>query len=103
MMPTLVLPPRYTPDSIAVSHAAGRAGWQVERFASWRVPEGFTADEVVLYGEPLFATVVADALGLTLQEPAPDWLARLSQNYRQREVRFLDLGRARAHPTTAFI
>jgi hypothetical protein len=43
MIPTtLVLPPRYTPDTIAVGRAAGSAGWDVERLASWRVPAWLT-------------------------------------------------------------
>src|SRR5687767_9463906 len=94
-MPTLVLPPRYSPDSVAMSNAAVRAGWQVERLAGWRVPDGFTAEEVVLYGEPLFAAVVAETLGLTLQEPAPGWLADVPHEYTRRQIRFTTLAPAR--------
>jgi hypothetical protein len=31
VMPMLMLPPRYTPDSIALWEAATAAGWDVER------------------------------------------------------------------------
>jgi len=61
-MPTLVLPPRFTPDTIAVGHAAAAVGWEVERLPSWRAPEWLRGQDVVLYGEPLFAAVVADEL-----------------------------------------
>lgn len=52
-MPTLVLPPRYTPDSIALASAAAEQGWSVERLSSWRPPAWLAGEEVVLYGEPL--------------------------------------------------
>ena len=43
-MPTLILPPRYTSDSIGVSKAAVQAGWEVERLSSWRVPAHLQGD-----------------------------------------------------------
>jgi hypothetical protein len=39
-------------------------GWGVERLSSWRVPDWLKGQDVVLYGEPLFAAVVADELGV---------------------------------------
>lgn len=94
-MPTLVLPPRFTPDTIAVGNAAHAVGWSVERFLSWRLPEGWRGEDVALYGEPLFAAVVADQLGLILLEPPFDWLTTLPEMYRKRAVRFATLGEAR--------
>jgi hypothetical protein len=102
-MPTLVLPPRYTPDTIAVGRAAQTVGWSVERLPSWRVPDWLRGQDVVLYGEPLFAAVVADDLGLALLEPSFDWLATLATEYRQREVRFATLGEARQLHQPAFV
>jgi hypothetical protein len=102
-MPTLVLPPRFTPDTIAVSHAAVKAGWAVERLTSWRVPEWLREQDAVLYGEPLFAAVVADELGLALLEPPFDWLPKLAVEYRRREVRFATLEEARRLQQPAFI
>jgi ATP-grasp domain-containing protein len=102
-MPTLVLPPRFTPDTLAVGHAAVAAGWAVERLSSWRVPEWLRGHEVVLYGEPLFAAVVADELGLALLEPPFDWLSMLAAEYRQREVRFATLHEARQLQQRAFV
>ena len=94
-MTTLVLPPRFTPDSIALSKAATRKGWDVCRFSSWRLPEGFSATNVVLYGEPLFASVVAEPLGIAVLEPSWDWLPKLPDRYRLRKVVRTTLGEAR--------
>src|SRR5438034_11023516 len=95
LMPTLVLPPRYTPDSIALGGAAATAGWEVERLASWRVPDWLVGRDVVLYGEPLFAAVVAEPLGIALIEPTFGWLPSMALEYRQREVRQATLSSAR--------
>jgi hypothetical protein len=102
-MPTLVLPPRYTSDSIAVSKAAVRAGWGVERLGSWRVPDHLSGQEVVLYGEPLFAAVVAGDLGLSLLEPPAGWLAGLPREWTRRGVRFTTLAEARTLSGPAFV
>jgi hypothetical protein len=102
-MPTLILPPRYTPDSIAVGKAAFRAGWEVERLTSWRAPADLVGHDVVLYGEPLFAAVVAPELGLLLLEPPPDWLAVLPRDLTRRQVRFTTLAEARGLPGPVFV
>lgn len=102
-MPTLVLPPRYTPDTIAVGRAASVAGWTVERLPSWRVPDWMRGQDVVLYGEPLFVAVVADELDVALLEPPFDWLPRLPDRYRRRAVRLASLGDARQLRSSAFV
>ncbi len=95
-MPILVLPPRYTPDTIAVGTAAQRAGWQVERLTSWRLPPHLAGQEVALYGEPLFAVVVAENLGLVLLEPPAGWLADLPWEMTRRRISFTTLAEAKA-------
>jgi hypothetical protein len=102
-MPTLILPPRYSPDSIAVSKAAVRAGWGVERLSSWRVPDHLAGEDVVLYGEPLFASVVAQGLGQSLLEPSPGWLAGLPRELTRRPVRLTTLEEARALSRPTFV
>lgn len=102
-MPTLVLPPRFTPDTIAVGQAALTAGWPVERLSSWRVPESLRGQDVTLYGEPLFAAVVADDLGLVLLEPPFDWLVTLPAEYRKRDIRLATLQQARRLRKPAFV
>ncbi len=102
-MSTLVLPPRFSPDTIALGQAAERAGWSVERLSSWRVPESLRGEDVTLYGEPLFAAVVADDLGLVLLEPPFDWLLTLPVEYRRREIRMATLREARQLRQPAFV
>jgi len=102
-MPTLILPPRYTSDAIALWKAAISAGWDVERLQGWRVPEGLGNDDVVLYGEPLFAAVVAEALAIALLEPPFDWLTNLPFIYRQRQVLYSTLAEARQREGPVFI
>jgi hypothetical protein len=103
MATTLILPPRYTPDTIAVGRAAGRAGWEVERLASWRVPAWLRERDVAMYGEPLFAAMIAEQLEMVLLEPTWDWLPRLPQRYRLREVIATTLGEAKGWKRRAFM
>ena len=102
-MTTLLLPPRYTPDSIVLRRAALASGWDVERLISWRVPEGFAVEDPVLYGEPLFAAAVAPQLGVRLVEPAEDWLTTLPESLVRRRVRYGTLGEARKLTTPHFV
>jgi len=103
MARTLILSPRYTPDSIALRNAAIELGWVVERLHSWRPPDEFIGRDVVPYGEPLFAAVIADALQLALIEPQLSWVADLPFDLRRREIQFTDLGGARVIDRPAFI
>ncbi len=102
-MTTLILPPRYTEDSIALGQAAGRAGWDVERLAGWRVPEWLAGVDAVLYGEPLFAAVVAQSLNVALLEPTFRWLAELPERWRRRQVECSRLGHARELTAPTFV
>lgn len=102
-MSTLVLPPRFTPDTIALGKAAARCGWNVERLSSWRVPAEERDAEIVVYGEPLFVSVVSEPLGIDVLEPSIGWLPDLPEKYRKRTVRLVTLGQARTIPNAAFI
>ena len=102
-MPTLILSPRYSDDSIALRRAAIALGWDVMRLASWRCPEDFEPEEPVLYGEPLFNTMVAEQLELTLIEPPEDFLARLPREYLHRDVGCLTAAEARIFPGPVFL
>jgi hypothetical protein len=57
----------------------------------------------VIYGEALFANIVADELSLALLEPPFDWLAQLPSAYQQRWIEYTTLGEARKRAETAFI
>jgi hypothetical protein len=102
-MPVLVLPPRYTLDTIAIGNAAAAVGWSIERLPTWRVPDWLKGQDVALYGEPLFAAVVAQDLSLALLEPPFDWLPRLDERYRKRRVEPATLGEARSLRQPAFV
>jgi hypothetical protein len=103
MQKTLVLSPRYTPDSVALKSAALEMGWAVERLPSWRPPAHLADCEAVPYGEPLFAAVVADSLQLALVEPRLSWVAEIPFDLRRREIKFVDLNEARMQRGQAFI
>src|SRR4051812_23497717 len=103
MAKTLILSPRFTADSTALRNAALEIGWEVERLRTWRPPDELVGRDVVPYGEPLFAAVVADALQLTLIEPRLSWVAELPFDLRRREIQFTDLASARALDRPAFI
>lgn len=102
-MPTLILSPRYSDDSIKLRRAAVARGWDVMRLAGWRRPEDFEAEEPVLYGEPPFNAAVAEQLGLTVVEPPEDFLIRLPQVYVKRRVRLTTAAEARTHPGPVFL
>ena len=103
-MPTLILTPRQTEDAQALSRAAGRLGWNVERLTSWRMPDALrSAPEPVLYLEAMMGPMLAEQLGLRLIEPPEDWLPRLPETYRKRWVRLSTLGQARQLEEPAFV
>ena len=102
-MPTLILSPRYSDDSIRLRRAALALGWEVRRLASWRCPDDFEPAEPVLFAEPLFNAAVADQLGLMVVEPPEDFLVQLPGEYVGREVRLLAAGAARALPGPTFL
>jgi hypothetical protein len=102
-MPTLILSPRYTTDSIALAKAAAGLGWSVQRLLNWHAPDGLSSDAFALYGEPFFAAAIAEQLSLHLLEPPFDWLATLPVSYSKRRVFCTTLGEARLVAASAFI
>jgi len=102
-MPTLILSPRYSDDSITLRRAAVALGWDVMRLASWRCPEDFGPEEPVLFAEPLFNAAVAEQLGLTMIEPPEDFLVTLPREYVMRGVRLITAAEARTLPGQVFL
>ncbi len=102
-MPTLILSPRYTPDSTALWRSALALGWKTERLNSYHLPDWLQVDDVVIYGEGLFVSVVAERLGIALIEPSLNWLTHLPVNYLHRNVSFVSLGEVRQFKKPAFI
>ena len=101
--PTLVLSHRYSPDSNALFAAALSAGWDVERLHSFRCPEGLAARAPVFYGETLLADAIAGDLGIALLEPTANWLPRLPECHRRRDVRLATLAEALTIQERAFV
>jgi hypothetical protein len=103
-MPTLILTPRFTPDSQSLWRAAGTLGWDVERLTSWRVPEHLrSVPDPVLYLEALFGPTLAQDFGLQLLEPDENWLPQLPEEFRKRCIQLLPIQEARQLKQPAFI
>jgi len=101
-MPTLLLSARQTDDAQLLWRACIDAKWDVVRVHGWQVPS-LSANDVAVYGEPLFAQHIAQTLRLSLVEPPLDWLPRLPARWRGREVRLTTLADARKITERAFI
>ncbi len=101
-MPTLLLSARHTDDSQKLWRACIEANWNVERVHGWKVPE-VTGQDVAVYAEPLLAKLVAQTLSLQLVEPSLDWLPRLPEGWRGRDVRLTTSADARQVNERAFI
>lgn len=103
IMPTLILSPRYSDDSIKLRRAAIALGWGVMRLASWRCTEDFEPAEPVLFAEPLFNAAVAEQLGLAVIEPSEDFLIKLPREYVLRDIRLTTSAEARTLPGPVFL
>jgi len=101
-LPTLLLSSRQTEDAQKLWRACIAEKWTVLRVHGWQVPDVSPADATV-YGEPLFARHVAQTLKLRLTEPAVDWLPKLPNRWRAREVRLTTLAEARCETAMKFI
>ena len=102
-MPTPILSPRYSDDSIKLRRAAIDLGWDVMRLADWRCPEDFEPEEPILFAEPLFNQAVAEELGLAVIGPPEDFLVRLPREYVGRDVRMMTAAEARTLPGPVFL
>lgn len=102
-MPTLILSPRYTPDSNTLWQVALQQGWQVERLHSYTPPEALRDQQVAIYGEGMFVQHVAEVLNLRLHEAPLDWLATLPYQLVQRSVQVLTLAAARERSAPMFV
>lgn len=99
-MPTLVLSPRFSDDSISLWRAALAAGWRTRRLSHIReaaeLADELDPDEVAFYGETLAADALRHALRLSLLEPSHDFLPRLPGTHRLRSVALCTLEETRA-------
>ncbi|WP_432097311.1 ATP-grasp domain-containing protein [Streptomyces sp. bgisy100] len=100
----LVLTPQYTSTGALLAQAAAGRGLAVEQLPPSRtVPDRLRELRPAhLYGGPLFAAAVAPQLGVTLLEPAADWLLSLPRRFTGRTIRELPLSTARELPHAFF-
>jgi hypothetical protein len=97
----LLLSPRFSEDSVALSGAAVEAGWEVVRLQAWRTPP---IDDVgAIYGETLWARAIAGQVRKMLLEPPLDWLTRLPEEFLRRRVRHGTLAELGSIELPAFI
>ena len=104
-VPTVILAPRVTDDSVSIWRTCLEKGWPVVRLQGWRVPDSLLSlkGDFVMYGEPLFAEAAADQLGLVLLEPSIDWLTTVPREYLSRDIQMTTLGAAREMSAPAFV
>lgn len=103
MLPTLVLPPRYSDDSNALWRAAIALDWPIERLQGWSAPTELRGQKVAIYGEWLWARHIAEQLGIRLWEPPLDFLATLPFEQVRREITFCTLAQAREMTFPLFV
>lgn len=103
LMKTLILSPRHTPDSNILWKTALNNRWKIARLYKYRVPEHITSSSAKIYGENLFAEIVAEQLDIALLGTPPSWLADLPDIYLKRHVEFRLLKECRDFTTPQFI
>jgi hypothetical protein len=61
---------------------------ELSRFnAKWNVPEEFRADVIAVYGEDIYAEIVAEQCSLTLTKPDDDWLSKF-RKFTKRKISY---------------
>ena len=93
-MTVVLMSSRYTEDDQLLWRAAIRRGWSVIRARGVQVPT-IEDDEIVIYVEALYATIIAEKTGRQLPDIPEDWLVRLPYEFRKREICLTSLGEAR--------
>ena len=94
-MPTLILPPKYSEDTIRMAQAATQASWDVERLQDWTIPDGNEYENPIPYGKAPFPEMISPRLGISLQNPALNILYSIPRHFLKREIQPSTLGEAR--------
>lgn len=83
----IALSPMYTEDSNNLKKASLNSPYELNRFnAKWNVPEEFRANVVAVYGEDIYAEIVAEQCNLTLTKPDDNWLSKISEEFTKRKI-----------------
>ncbi|MDQ1095395.1 MULTISPECIES: ATP-grasp domain-containing protein [Chryseobacterium] len=85
----VALSPMYTEDSNNLKKASLNSSYEVNRFnAKWNVPEEFRADVVAVYGEDIYAEIVAEQCNLILTKPNDNWLSEIPESLTKRQITY---------------
>lgn len=85
----IALSPMYTEDSNNLKKASINSAYELSRFnAKWNVPEEFREDVIAVYGEDIYAEIVAEQCNLILTKPDDDWLSKISQEFTKRRISY---------------
>ena len=85
----VALSPIYTEDSNNLKKASINSPYELNRFnAKWNVPEKFRADVIAVYGEDIYAEIVAGQCNLTLTKPDDNWLSKISGEFTKRKISY---------------
>ncbi len=89
MKKLVALSPMYTGDSNILKKASLRSPYELSRFNSkLNVPEEFSKDVVAVYGEDIYAEIVAEQCNLTLTKPDDHWLSIISEEFAKRKISY---------------
>ncbi|MCU7615849.1 ATP-grasp domain-containing protein [Chryseobacterium sp. PBS4-4] len=85
----IALSPIYTEDSNNLKKASINSPYELNRFnAKWNVPEEFRTDVIAVYGEDIYAEIVAEQCNLTLTKPKDNWLVEISEEFTKRKISY---------------
>ena len=85
----IALSPMYTEDSNNLKKASLSSPYELNRFnAKWNVPKEFREDVIAVYGEDIYAEIVAEQCHLTLLKPTDDWLAHIDEDFTKRKISY---------------
>jgi len=83
----IALSPMYTEDSNNLKKASLNSSYTLNRFnAKWNIPEEFRSDVIGVYGEDIYAEIVAEQCNLTLTKPDDSWLSKISEEFTKRKI-----------------
>ncbi len=94
-MPTLILPPKYSEETIRMAQAATQSSWDVQRLEAWNTPEGTEIDNPIPYGPAPFSETISQRLSVSIESPALNILYSIPRHFLKREIQPSSLGEAR--------
>ncbi|WP_294223071.1 ATP-grasp domain-containing protein [uncultured Chryseobacterium sp.] len=89
MKKLVALSPMYTEDSNILKKASIGSSYELNRFnGQWNVPEEFRTAVVAVYGEDIYAEIVAEQCNLTLTKPDNHWLSIILEEFTKRKISY---------------